>query len=143
MERDVVVFLLRLALTAVLYLFLLQLLVVLWRDLRQPATALQQPAAGPQLHLLDPGMSGRAPGDVIALEAVTSLGRAAQNTIVLKDPSVSAEHALISHRLGQWWIEDLGSKNGTLVNGLRLDQPTVLQTGDVIGIGAVHLRFQS
>jgi len=142
-ERDVVVLLLRLALTVVLYLFLLQLLFVMWRDLRHPEEAPQRPIHGPHLRILDPGVSGKIAGDVIALEAITSLGRSQQNTVVLEDPSVSAEHALISQRSGQWCIEDLGSKNGTFVNDLPINQPVVLQTGDTITIGAVRLRFQS
>jgi len=140
-ERDLTILLLRIGLVAVLYFFLFQLFVVLWRDLRQPAAA---PHAVPThgLIVLEPAGSGQAAGETIALQAITSLGRSELNTIVLADQSVSAEHALASYRLGQWWIEDLGSTNGTFINDMGVEQPTVLRTGDVIRLGSVRLRAQ-
>ncbi len=139
MERDILVFILRLGLLAVLYFFLFQLLIVLWRDLRAPVvTTPEKPPAA--LEVLNPGDSGLAVGDLLPLTIATGIGRSEANTIVLSDPSVSAEHALLSYRLGQWWVEDRGSTNGTLVNDMRIEQPTVLATGDVIRLGAVLLR---
>jgi FHA domain len=141
-ERDVTILLLRLGLLAVLYFFLFQLLVVMWRDLRQPAGTVrpEQPVSG--LDVLEAAASGKVVGETLPLEAVTSLGRSAQNTIILADQSVSAEHALVSYRLGQWWVEDLRSTNGSYLNDLRIEQPTVIHTGDVVRFGAVRLRVR-
>ncbi len=140
MERDVAILLLRLAFLAVLYVFLFQLLVILWRDLRVTAPAAPQAAGGPALDVIVPGASGKTVGEALPLAAITSIGRGAQNACILADPSVSAEHALVSYRLGQWWIEDLGSTNGTYLNDLAIEQPTVMHTGDIVRLGSVQLR---
>jgi pSer/pThr/pTyr-binding forkhead associated (FHA) protein len=140
-ERDVTILVLRIGLVAVLYFFLFQLLLVLWRDLRpQNVTApAPQPATGPALSIIDPASSGRAAAETMLLRTVNSLGRGPQNSIVLNDVSVSADHALVSYRLGQWWVEDVGSRNGTYLNDVRIDQPTVIHDGDVIRVGLVSL----
>ena len=141
MESDVTILLLRIGLVAVLYFFLFQLLLVLWRDLRPqsaPSPA-PQPVTGPALDVIDPAGSGRAAGETIPLQTINSLGRGPQNTIVVNGISVSADHALVSYRLGQWWVEDVGSRNGTYLNDVRIDQPTVIHGGDVIRVGMVSL----
>lgn len=143
MERDITILLLRLGLLAVVYFFLLQLLIIMWRDLRPVAPLASQPKPVAFLEIVDPAKSGKLAGDQYVLEPVTSLGRSPQNAIVLADASVSAEHALVFHRLGRWWVEDLGSTNGTSVNNVRVEQPTVISTGDVISVGAVRLRLQA
>jgi pSer/pThr/pTyr-binding forkhead associated (FHA) protein len=58
------------------------------------------------------------------------------------DTFASAEHALISWRGGQWWLEDLGSRNGTRLNDETVTAPTVLSAGDVISIGQVKLKVE-
>jgi pSer/pThr/pTyr-binding forkhead associated (FHA) protein len=45
-------------------------------------------------------------------------------------------------RDGQWWLEDLGSRNGTFVNNRRVAEPTTVQAGDLLGIGRVLLRLE-
>ena len=76
------------------------------------------------------------------LMPVTSIGRSPGNTIVFDDEYVSNEHTLISLRGGRWWLEDLGSRNGTLLNDLQLDTVTVLSAGDVVTIGRTRLRIE-
>ena len=74
------------------------------------------------------------------------LGKAASATVLLSNPYVSRRHALISRRRDHFEIEDLESKNGTLVNGKRLASGAQrLRTGDRIelGRGQVVFRFQS
>jgi hypothetical protein len=73
---------------------------------------------------------------------LTSLGRAPTNTIIINDVFASSEHALITWRGSQWWLEDRGSVNGTLLNGERLQEATVVSTGDVISIGQIDLRLE-
>lgn len=81
-------------------------------------------------------------GIVHALAPATTLGRAPSNTIQLDDNYASSEHARVVWRFGQWWLEDRQSSNGTRLNGTRIDEPTVLSTGDVIGIGEIKLRLE-
>jgi serine/threonine protein kinase len=69
---------------------------------------------------------------------VTSLGRNADNTIVLQDAQVSRYHAVIRSQASAWFISDQGSTNGTFVNARRLPprQPHPLQAGDVLRLGS-------
>jgi hypothetical protein len=81
-------------------------------------------------------------GTSFPLLPLTSLGRGPTNTIVLHDTFCSQEHALVTHRDGQWWLEDRLSSNGTLLNGESVTDPVVVSAGDVIGIGRVQLRVE-
>jgi Protein of unknown function (DUF3662)/FHA domain len=73
---------------------------------------------------------------------VVSLGRLPECTITLNDPNVSRRHAEI--RPGsQLTIVDLGSTNGTKVNGLRIEGERVLVDGDIVSVGSSHLRFEA
>jgi hypothetical protein len=65
----------------------------------------------------------------------TTLGREAGNDITLLDEEVSRRHAQIVHAGGRFLVEDLGSTNGTFVNGRRVERPTPLHDGDVIFLG--------
>ncbi|HWO02562.1 MAG TPA: FHA domain-containing protein, partial [Blastocatellia bacterium] len=71
------------------------------------------------------------------------LGKGPRNDIVIADPAVSSAHAIIGYENGNYSIRDLGSRNGTYVDGERITEPHVLQHGDVIGIGLSKLTFRS
>ena len=79
---------------------------------------------------------------VYPLLPVTTVGRAASNTIVLPDGYASAKHALITRRQGQWWLEDQGSRNGTLLNDMPLEGTAVISAGDVIAVGGTQLKLE-
>lgn len=68
------------------------------------------------------------------------IGRTEDNDVVLLQGGVSRRHARVFIEAGGAWAEDLGSANGTLVNGQRLDQPRRLREGDEITVGSVVLR---
>jgi len=76
-----------------------------------------------------------------ALRSVTALGRANDNDVIIDDPFASSNHAMIIWRDGEWWIEDLGSHNGTFVNNVVTRKAAKLQDGDHIEIGQTSLRF--
>jgi hypothetical protein len=71
------------------------------------------------------------------------IGREEGLEIVLQDPEASRRHARISRQAGQFFIEDLGSTNGTFVNGIQITAPQRLNPGDSIGIGQTALVFQA
>lgn len=73
---------------------------------------------------------------------LTTIGRASSNTIVLDNGYVSTEHAIITRRGDQWWLEDLDSSNGTLLNEMPLAEPAVISVGDVIAIGSTHFKVE-
>jgi hypothetical protein len=71
-----------------------------------------------------------------------SLGRSRQSDIVLEDPNVSRQHAEIRPRGGSWVLIDLGSTNGSRINGRQVEAPEVVRPGDEIELGSTRLRFE-
>ncbi len=71
------------------------------------------------------------------------IGREEGVDIVLQDPESSRRHTRISWQAGQFVIEDLGSTNGTFINGVQITSPQLLNPGDSIGIGQTVLVFQA
>lgn len=140
---EIATFIIRVVLSLLLYVFLGVLFILLWRDVKSAA---RQPLMTPavrekpgRLRIVQGG-DGLADDTVLPLAPFTTLGRSEANTIVVADPYASAEHAIVAWRSGQWWLEDRGSRNGTLLNDIPIDEPLIISHGDVIGIG--HLRFK-
>ncbi len=131
--------LLRLAFLALLYLYLAAVVRVLLRDLRAAARAPVE--LGRLVVVAAP--AGQPPvGTQLSLGAVTTLGRDVNNAIVLDDPFVSGSHAVLTFRGRTWYVEDLGSTNGTYVNGVRVEGPVPVGYGDELQLGAVRLRLE-
>ena len=86
---------------------------------------------------------GPEPGQIFSLgNAPQTIGRSANNGIVINDAEMSRRHAQITPQGGSYVVEDLGSTNGTFVNGIRQNQPTTLKHGDSIEFGdTVRLRY--
>jgi predicted component of type VI protein secretion system len=79
---------------------------------------------------------GPRPGQIFDLPRGTvSMGRDPGNQVVINDPQISRQHARITPQGGLMILEDLGSTNGTTVNGLRITGPHTLAHGDEIGLG--------
>jgi hypothetical protein len=76
-------------------------------------------------------------------EHVTTVGRLPECTITIDDGNVSREHARISPGRGSYIVTDLGSTNGTLVNGVRVQGEHPLADGDIVSFGSTHVRFES
>src|SRR6476469_5164071 len=106
---DIIIFLLRLAFVFLLYFFVFQVTRTLTADLRGVRPAEAPASAYGRAVLVQPGNTGMAAGTSFALEPITSIGRRLSNTIVLEDPSISGEHALLTWREGRWWAEDRNS----------------------------------
>ncbi len=139
---DILLLALRVAMTALLYAFLGTVIVFLWRDMRRASATQARPGPSGRLVVIACPDESPAAGAFFSLLPVTSIGRAPTNTIVLTDTYASAQHALLAWREGQWWLEDLGSRNGTLLNGEPVTVSTVVSSGDVIGIGRTELRLE-
>jgi hypothetical protein len=83
-------------------------------------------------------------GSTIEVSSPTVVGRDAQSGIRLdRDEFASGQHARIEPRPEGAWIDDLGSTNGTFLNGKKLKRAKLAKTGDVIKIGATELQVQS
>ena len=85
--------------------------------------------------------SGGGEGKTYPLGERCVLGRDSTADCVLDTKSVSRRHATIEQRGGRFFIADLGSTNGTLVNGVRITEPTQLDAGDKIQVGDEALEF--
>jgi hypothetical protein len=79
---------------------------------------------------------GPQPNQTFPLDkAVITIGRSSENDIVIDDAEVSRHHARLSRSRGKWILEDLGSRNGTFVDGQRITTPTVLTSRSQIALG--------
>ena len=143
MELDVVLLALRLISGGVLLLILLALLWFVWRDLRQVAdqTHSRRRSYGQLIALVEADGGLIETGTTHPLRAITSIGRAPTNSIVIDEPFASSEHALISLRGGQWWLEDRNSRNGTRLNNDPISSPVIITEGDIIGVGQRYFRL--
>ena len=115
--------LIRILFLVLLYGFLFAVARVLMRDLR---AASKGPAELGRLVVLASPQAEPPLGTSFPLDAVTTLGRDVNNTIVVDDPFASAEHAVLTFRGRAWYVEDLGSTNGTFVNGMPVDRVAAL-----------------
>jgi hypothetical protein len=146
---------------AVLYLFLLWVAVSARRDLRRAgggAMELAEPPlppgvprrerSGPDLragvspHLVVIAALGREPGEVVPIHGSATLGRSENAELQIDDPFASSAHARIFPREEFMYIEDMGSTNGTFLNGRQLRRPERLKVADVIRIGETEYRYQ-
>lgn len=82
-------------------------------------------------------------GRRITLTQPCLIGRGSDNDIVLDDKEVSRRYAMIYSQGNDWWLSDLGSRNGLRVNGIRLLHARRLREGDELDIGTQSLRFLS
>jgi len=109
---------------------------------RKPGPAAPRRLAGFELLVEEPGRSSLLRGQTVPLRAGLHIGRAADNGLVIDDPTVSRQHAYLGPRGDGWVLVDKGSVNGTFVNGERLRGSRELTAGDLIQLGAVRLVFR-
>jgi len=142
---------LRIAFIAVLYLFLVQVARLMLREIRVLAAprpvnpagagAPHMPADERGLIVIDPGQADIDAGAYVPIAGEILIGRGAQTDLFLDDPFVSNEHAQIIVRNGGTVFVDLGSTNGSRVNGEIVSAPVTLFDGDVVQLGSVRLRY--
>ena len=83
-------------------------------------------------------------GRRLDLQGTVTVGRASENVLVLADGQISRRHAIIQPQGdAEFWLVDLGSANGSYLNGRRVAQPARLHRGDVIRLSAVEFIFQT
>ncbi len=130
----------RLSFLGLLYLFLFVVVRALMRDLRS-ASREPDSALGRLVVLASP--EGEPPtGAVFPLDAVTTVGRDVNNSIVVEDAFASGEHAVLTFRGRSWYVEDRGSTNGTYINGSPVSDLAPLGFGDEVQVGRVRFRLE-
>ena len=143
---------LKIAFLVLLYLFIWRIVRTASRDLRLPQDTMMLAAAPGGLAVTAPKVGrlivDESPsleqGSTVELDSrALTLGRATSNDLALTgDEYASSRHARIEPRRDGIWIHDLGSTNGTYVNGIRIDRPRRLAPGDVVRVGETDLRFE-
>jgi len=119
----------------------LLLAVVVWMEARELAHATTRrvspigPARGRRIPSRLVLVEGNGPPSVDLVPPETLIGRDEGCHITIPDASVSHRHARVYHSDGEWYVEDLGSTNGTYVNDRPLTRPVLVRPGDVVAIG--------
>lgn len=132
-----IVLVLRILLAAALYGFLGWALFLLWREAHRQSHLLA--ARRVPTISLSIRMENHAPAMRHFSQPEISLGRDPACDIAILDDTVSTRHAQLNYHHGQWWLEDLASTNGTLLNHNPVIMPTVLAAGDEIQCGNTSL----
>ena len=142
-NQAILLFALRLLSALLLFGFLGVIAWLIYQDMRVAAAAAErQQRAHGHLRVVASADENPAVDTLYPLLSQTRIGRARSNTLVLDDSYVSGEHATLTRRGQQWWLEDLQSRNGTLLNELPLSEPAVVSAGDLITIGGTQLRIE-
>jgi pSer/pThr/pTyr-binding forkhead associated (FHA) protein len=142
------------ALSTLKYGLLALLFLFIWRAMRWVVRGLNvdrsAPAAprgsatnGPsaRLSVLVVSLEGQKPRTT-PLDGSTTLGRGVECELRLDDTYVSQQHARIFDRGGNWYVEDLGSTNGTFINEQKLVAPAMLTPGDKIRVGTTIVELR-
>jgi hypothetical protein len=154
---DELLLVLKIAFLVLLYVFIWRIVRTASRDLRLPQESfvLAPSGGGAGMQVSRPeAATGRlvvvksadlAAGEDYELNsAQLTIGRGNQNDIpIATDEYASARHARFEPRQDGVWVQDLGSTNGTFLNGTRLDRPRRLTRGDIVRIGETDLRYES
>jgi len=155
---ELTLFLIRLAYLAILWIFVLSAISVIRSDMfgaRAPAAGREAPRSGkPKKSNKPPPKRRGSPTHVLVVEGANSgeradlaqapilIGRGSDAAIRLDDDYVSTRHARIASSGDQWFVEDLGSTNGTYIGSARITQPTTLTLGTQVRIGKTILELR-
>jgi pSer/pThr/pTyr-binding forkhead associated (FHA) protein len=143
MTPELILLIFRVISGLLLLTFLAGIAWLIYRDMQVTAAAMaEQERPNGRLRIIANEVDSPPLDSTFPLLPITSIGRAASNTIVLPDGYASAEHALIVRRQGQWWLQDQGSRNGTLLNNALLEGTAVISVGDVIAVGGTQLKLE-
>jgi pSer/pThr/pTyr-binding forkhead associated (FHA) protein len=157
---ELTLFLIRAAFLAILWIFVLSAISVIRSDMfgarvpetargaapaperrKSSAKASKKPRRGSPTHLLV--VEGENPGTRAELaDAPLLIGRGSDAAIKLDDDYVSTRHARIAASGDEWFVEDLGSTNGTYVGPVRITQPTTIGLGVQVRVGKTILELR-
>jgi len=132
----------RIVFVVLIYLFMFRVLTALLADLREKGVLRRPERAYAVLEVVN-GAENMPRGTVFRVESRgLKVGRGKQNDVIVPDHFTSIEHARFRMRRGTLTIEDLGSTNGTYVNGERIDTPVDLVVGDYVKIGSIIFKVR-
>ncbi|QYH18974.1 FHA domain-containing protein [Corynebacterium aquatimens] len=138
----------RFGLLALLWVFILLVMWVQRRDIKAAAGAVRRQAVAQapikrekarEITVVEGPLKG-SHMEIASVEGVT-IGRGPDNDFQLGDDFASSRHARLFRRGSEWFVEDLDSRNGTFVQGMRIDQPERVQVGTDIKMGRTIVRL--
>ncbi|HEX5936437.1 MAG TPA: FHA domain-containing protein [Actinomycetota bacterium] len=135
------------ALSALKYGLFALLFLFIWRSMRWVVRGLSVSEAAPPTlpsgssTLMVKGTSDAKPRTV-KLSASMTVGRAPECELRIDDTYASQQHARLFAKNGSWFVEDLGSTNGTFVNDQKLAAPAMLQPGDKVRVGQTVMELR-
>jgi hypothetical protein len=143
---------LKIAFLVILYLFIWRIVRTASKDLRLPQESFvltpegarerrSRRSSGKLRVLQSPALTA---GHTIGIDsAPIQVGRGGQNDVAIeRDEFASSSHARFTPQRDGVWVDDIGSTNGTFVNGEKVDEPRRLQPGDVVRVGETDLRYE-
>jgi pSer/pThr/pTyr-binding forkhead associated (FHA) protein len=154
LETDETLLILKGAFLVLLYLFILLVARTATKDLRgapqesivlgaAEAEALRAQLPAPDASFVVVDGPGLRAGSTVHVSGPMVVGREADDGIRLDgDEFASSQHARIEPRADGVWVEDLGSTNGTFVNGSKIEKRTRVRAGDTVRIGQTELRLE-
>jgi pSer/pThr/pTyr-binding forkhead associated (FHA) protein len=126
-------------------LVILRVVAVARREMKLAASATSSVTRGKNVvgHLvvIDNGSTALRPGARLDVEPITIIGRSPTCTIVLDSTFVSTEHTRILFKDRSLWVEDLNSRNSTLVNQTPVKDPVAVTPGTILQVGDVRFKF--
>lgn len=130
----------RIIIIAVIYAIIFYALIIMYKDLKGSGkSSLNKKKFG--LEVIQVGMNENLKiGAVFLLSGEFTIGRKDNNTLILSDPYSSGYHARILRKEEDFILEDLGSTNGTFLNGVKVKEREYLTIGDEIKIGELNLK---
>lgn len=132
-----IILVLRIFLALALYGFLSWALWMFWLDLRQQGRSLEE--AGAYNLVLTPQIQDKVKRMNFNQSEVI-IGRDPASDCFLDDQTISVRHARLAFHHGQWWVEDLGSHNGTFLNQDPVMEAVVITSGDELRCGGVLIK---
>jgi hypothetical protein len=146
MDWYTLLFAARWAIIALVYFVLVVLSVGVYREASQRLgeKSGKETISYGRLRVIHPGSDPRlVTGSILNLNTLTNMGADQDNDIVLSDQFVSGHHVRLRWDGAVWWLEDLNSKNGTLVNRqpVKPGQPQALSKGSVITVGEMLMEL--
>lgn len=135
----IVVLILRIILILLSYLFIGSIVYIIYADLRRNLNGFSK---HPVAHITLRSFMDQQKIIKQYEKPEIFIGRDPSCDFSLDDTTISLRHCKLSFHHKQWWAEDLGSTNGTLLNQVPIENPVILADGDEIGVGRVTILFE-
>ena len=134
----IVLLILRFVMAVALYAFLGWAVYTLWRDMKRQKDLIEARKI-PEIDV-SVDIEGQVKSHRFIVSEIV-VGRERTCDLVLDASTVSAEHTRLSYHHQNWWVEDLGSRNGTFLNLERVATPGILVSGDELQLGQVLIKI--